>query len=356
VTGHSPLPTPSRRLRDGIERYAQTLDWAFSGMGVEYRRVDLRGSGPLAHARMLMENRSYMQAGNAPVRIAVTHRPLLPVASLLTRGRPGACPWLVCHGIEEGGPRLRLRQIVETIVIPRATAWRRPASGSLTATVLFFLLLIIPFNRACRATARGSVELSTGQAVAAAPTILRQVLASDLSPSGLAKSAEYLTIRMRSIDGRAIIMQRTPTQIPYSSAAVLGEAPVTNLIPRILWPGKPSEAVGYLMSQQDFDLPPSIYTSSNVTPEGDLYRHGSWVPLVAGMFLLGSVIRILDDVTDLRAGIHGAYRTTLLFPVIVQAGSDWSTPLSGIPEMVLLWFSVTAFAFARRSAAPRASA
>jgi hypothetical protein len=137
---------------------------------------------------------------------------------------------------------------------------------------------------------------------------------------------------------------------------VLAEAPVIDLIPRIVWPGKPILAVGYLMSQQYFDLPPDIYTSSNVTPEGDLYRHGGWVPLVAGMFLLGSGIRILDDVTDLRTGVHGALLIILLFPVIVQAGSDWSTLLAGIPGTVLLWFGVTAFAFARRSATPPATA
>jgi hypothetical protein len=240
------------------------------------------------------------------------------------------------------------------VVIPRATSQRRLPAGKLIAAVLFFLLLVVPFNLAYRATTRGgAITLSTGQAVTAAPTVLRQVAASDVSLAGLGQSATFLAQRIQSIDSPAIIMQRTPAQIPYSSPAELAEAPLIDLIPRIIWPGKPILAVGYLMSQQYFDLPPGIYTSSAVTPEGDLYRHGGWFPLVAGMFLLGSGIRILDDVTDLRVSVHGAFLIILLFPVIVQAGSDWSGLLSGIPGMILLWFGVTAFAFVRRPVAPR---
>jgi hypothetical protein len=95
--------------------------------------------------------------------------------------------------------------------------------------------------------------------------------------------------------------------------------------------------------------PAQVYTSSDVTPEGDLYRHGGWVMLIAGMFLIGCGARIIDEVTDLRRSIHGAFLIILLFPGLVQAGSDCATLLAGIPEMVLLWYVVTALSFARRS-------
>ncbi len=124
-----------------------------------------------------------------------------------------------------------------------------------------------------------------------------------------------------------------------------------DLIPRILWPGKPILAPGYEVSQEYYQLPPQVYTSSNVTPEADLYRHGGWVPLVVGMFLLGCAIRIIDEVADLRRGVHGAFLIILLFPDIVQAGSDCATLLAGIPGMVLLWLAVVRLSFTRRTAA-----
>jgi hypothetical protein len=236
------------------------------------------------------------------------------------------------------------------VAIPRAVVRRRVPWGGLIAAVLFFLLLVIPFNQAYRESARGTVTLSTGQAIAAAPADLRQVISSDLTPAVLLTSAEYLAQRIRTIDSPAIIMQRTPSQIPYGGPAELAEAPLLDVIPRILWPGKPILAVGYQVSQEYYELPPSVYTSSTITPEGDLYRHGGWVPLIAGMFIFGCGIRILDDVSDLRQGSHAMLFTILLFPDIVQSGDDWSTMLAGIPGLVILWLAMVSFSFARNPA------
>jgi hypothetical protein len=238
---------------------------------------------------------------------------------------------------------------VLAVIIPRTGVRRRLPVGATVAAVLFFLLIVIPFNQAYRDSARGgTVILSTGQAVAAAPAITGQVVARDLSPAVLSQSARYLAERIRTIDTPAIIMQRTPSEIPYASPGQLLIAPVVGLIPRIIWPGKPILTPGYQMSQEYYGLPPQVYTSSNVTPEADLYRHGGWVPLIVGMLLFGCAIRILDDLADLRRGVHGAFLVVLLFPDIVQAGSDCATLLAGIPGTILLWLAVVALSFTRR--------
>jgi hypothetical protein len=79
------------------------------------------------------------------------------------------------------------------------------------------------------------------------------------------------------------------------------------------------------MSQEYYQLPPQVYTSSNITPEGHLYRHGGWFVLAIEMFLIGCGARIVDEVTDLRRSIHGAFLIILLFPGLVLAGSDCAT-------------------------------
>ena len=239
---------------------------------------------------------------------------------------------------------------VLAVIVPRAAMGLRTPAGVAAAAVAFFLLAVIPFNLAYRASALdGKARMSASQAVAGAPAIAGQVLATDVSLSFLPKSASYLAQRVRTLDSPAIIMQRTPSAIPYSSPLQLVTAPVIDLIPRMLWPGKPILAVGYQVSQEYFELPAQIYTSSNVTPEGDLYRHGGWIPLIAGMFLLGAGIRVLDELTDLRRGVHGAFLIILVFPGIVQAGSDCSTLLAGIPGMILLWLAVVNTCFTRRT-------
>jgi hypothetical protein len=235
------------------------------------------------------------------------------------------------------------------VLIPHTVVRRRLPTGAIVAAVLFFLLIVIPFNHAYRASARGAVALSASQAIAGAPAIARQVVATDISPAVFGESVSFLATRIRTIDTPAIIMQRTPSEIPYANPADLLIAPVVDLIPRILWPGKPILTPGYQISQEYYDLPATVYTSSNVTPEGDLFRHGDWFPLIVGMFLLGCVIRIIDELADLRRGVHGAFLIILLFPGIVEAGTDCATLLAGIPGQVLLWLAVVALSFTRRT-------
>jgi hypothetical protein len=245
--------------------------------------------------------------------------------------------------------------VILAVIIPHTVIRRRLPTGAIVAAVLFFMLIVIPFNQAYRESVRGAVTLSTSQAVAAAPAIASQVAATDVSTAVLGESASYLAQRIRTIDTPAIIMQRTPSEIPYSSPADLLIDPVTDLIPRIVWPGKPILTPGYQISQEYFFLPAQVYTSSDVTPEADLFRHGGWFPLLLGMFLFGCGIRILDEVTDLRRGVHGAFLIILLFPDIVQAGSDFATLLAGIPGMVLLWLAVVTLSFTRRPEPTRAA-
>jgi hypothetical protein len=120
------------------------------------------------------------------------------------------------------------------LVIPHAIVRRRLPIAAIVVAVFVFLLVIIPFNQAYRTSVRGQVTLSTGQAIATAPAIARQVVASDASLAILGESASYLAERIRTIDSPAIIMQRTPSQLPYASPAQLLISPVVGLIPRIL--------------------------------------------------------------------------------------------------------------------------
>jgi hypothetical protein len=250
------------------------------------------------------------------------------------------------------GGKLSFIVVILAVAIPRTMIRKRFPAGLLVAAVACFLLVVIPFNQAYRAAARGQVMLSTRQAVAAAPAIAGQVLADDLSPSVLGQSAGYLAQRVRTIDSPAIIMQRTPGQIPYSNPGQLAVSPFMDLIPRILWPDKPVLDVGYQMSKEYYQLPPEVYTASDITPEGDLYRHGGWVVLIAGMFLLGCGARVLDEIADLRRSMHGTFLIILLFPGIVQAGDDYATLLAGIPGMALLWYGTVTLSFRRRGAQP----
>lgn len=139
MIGRALLLSPSRGLGGGIERYVETLQWAFAAQGVEHSRVDLYHAGHQvrvsAHARMLIQCRRHLRANRAPTRLVVAHRALLPVASLLAQ-EPSVCGIsLVCHGTDVWGSRPRLRQSIEGRLMRRHDV-RVVAVSSFTAGAL----------------------------------------------------------------------------------------------------------------------------------------------------------------------------------------------------------------------------
>ncbi len=130
------LLTPSSGRGGGIERYVETLEWAFANQGIDYSRIDLGAPGPVGHARMLIEARSRLRANAVPTRIILAHRALLPLSSLLT-SEPSACGIsLLCHGAELWGPQLRIRRIIENLIVCKPEV-RLVAVSNFTSGTIF---------------------------------------------------------------------------------------------------------------------------------------------------------------------------------------------------------------------------
>jgi hypothetical protein len=236
---------------------------------------------------------------------------------------------------------------VLAIAIPYSAAYGRLPMTMLVIFAIIFLAVVVPFTQAYRGAVRGATAtLTAGQAVGGAPGILRQILNGENNlVTTVPDSISSLLKRGQDIDSPAIIIQRTPSQIGFSNPADLVTGPLTGLVPRALWPGKPILATGYQFGQQYFEVPSSLYSSPAITPIGDLYRHGGWVPVIAGMFLFGCGIRLADDALDIRTNPHAIFLLLFLFPSLVMSEQDWITLLAVIPAYVLLWLLTVAITF-----------
>jgi hypothetical protein len=219
------------------------------------------------------------------------------------------------------------------------------------AFVLAFLIVIIPFNKAYRGAVRGgSAALSPSESIAAAPQILEQTITGQGIVTVVPGSALYLLQRIREIDAPAIIVQRTPRQVPYISSVDLATGPIATLVPRAIWPNKPILATGYQFSREYYGSPSTLYSSAAITPVGDLYRHGGLLPVLVGMFLLGCVIRLFDDALDVRNNPHAILLVLLLFPTFVKGETDWVTLMASIPGTILIWLLAVRLTFRGRGA------
>jgi phosphatidyl-myo-inositol dimannoside synthase len=136
VNGAVLMVSPSRGLGGGVERYAETLEWALAEENVACHRFDLRGAGLAAHARLLAKARAHLRASGAPSRILVVHRGLLPLASVIAKRDARCGISLVCHGAEIWAARRWARVQVENHLM-RGPRVRVVAVSSFTAGVLF---------------------------------------------------------------------------------------------------------------------------------------------------------------------------------------------------------------------------
>ena len=234
------------------------------------------------------------------------------------------------------------------VAIPFVTSRRKIHKGLLVFAVLGFFLVIVPFNHAYRSTARApSGPLSASQAIGMAPGILQQTIAAQNVAGVFSSSIDSILTRIREIDNPAIILQRTPAQISFQSPVQLIEAPIVDLIPRAVWPSKPVMTSGYQFGQIYYGVPATDYTSFAVTPLGDLYMHGGWIPALVGMFLLGCGVRFLDEVLDVSGNPHSIFLFLLLFTTLVNQEDDWTGTLDGIPGTLLVWLLAVCITFRR---------
>jgi phosphatidyl-myo-inositol dimannoside synthase len=134
--------TPSRGRGGGIERYAETLEWAFGCQGVQYRRLDLGRPGVSAHVRLLAQSRAVLRESNKPTRLVLLHRALLPVAAFLARDPVVSGISVVCHGSDVWAGRLHPRSHVESHLMRRPEV-RVIAASNFTSGTL---------SRSCRAS------------------------------------------------------------------------------------------------------------------------------------------------------------------------------------------------------------
>ncbi len=239
---------------------------------------------------------------------------------------------------------------VLALTIPMSAARYRLPKTVVIGAILTFLVVIIPFNQKYRETAQsGTTSLSKSQAIDEAPTILRQAITSQGVFGTIDSSGIYLLQRIQEIEGPAIILQRTPGQIAFNSPIQLIETPLAYMVPRALWPGKPILQSGYEFSQQYYGIPSTTVTASAISPIGDLYRYGGWIPVVVCMFIFGCGVRLLDEVLDIYTNPHAILLIILFFPGIVMGESDWASLVAGIPATIFIWALAVCLIFRPRS-------
>jgi hypothetical protein len=233
---------------------------------------------------------------------------------------------------------------------------RLPRFGLIAAMML--VLVVFPYNTAYRDTIRQDQAGSLApEGVARAIPVTASATLGQLTPRAFfVDSPAQVSARVRQIDNIAVIGQRTPERIPYRSWSELIVGPVTGLVPRALWPGKPVLSTGLDFSEDYYDLPASVQSSSAVTVPGDLLRHGGITPLVIGMVLVGMLVRTVDRTCDPGRDARHLLFFVPLFTMLIKSESDVVVLVVGLIQTTVILMLVSRFAFVTRPSPAEASA
>ncbi|NEE00180.1 hypothetical protein [Phytoactinopolyspora halotolerans] len=320
------------------------LPWVLYGVGTAARLLTVVLSGRLGYVGEIDGLVSSAGAFDHMLSLVATFT-LFAIAAAAYRAfsestRGGMVTLMVLLGIESvvgalaGGKQHFLLSVL-AVLIPYGALRGRLSLRLLVAGAIAFLWIAVPFNTAYREVVRSDEStLSPAAAVAAAPEIVADVATADSFADALTGSSTQMLHRVRMLDSVAIIVQKTPETVPYRSPVDFASAPLVGVIPRALWPDKPVLATGYEFSREYFGTPRHMYTSTGITPLGDLYRHGGIVTVVVGMVLLGMGARLFDTLFRPDADPRAICYLLVFLPLFLR--SDIYTMITGIPSGIVV--------------------
>ncbi|MGR6899880.1 hypothetical protein [Glutamicibacter sp. BSL13] len=235
--------------------------------------------------------------------------------------------------------------VVLAVLLPWIFLKKRiPVFGTIVAG-LVFVLVVTPFITQLRGEVRGNSVLNVQEGGTYAISQLFS-LDSYLAETDSAESAAQVASRIRLIDNLALIQANTPSSIPYRDPKELVSAPLTGVVPRAIWSDKPVRLAGY-------DFYKTFYrgqgeSSSAITPQGSLFMFGGIPVLLLGMFLIGAVLRAVDDSLNALSNPQSTILLVLFASVVVKQELDVPGFLASIPIMVLTWIMAVFLVFRSR--------
>ena len=254
----------------------------------------------------------------------------------------------LAFGLLSGDKTNFLFTIVSVAIVYRLCVRRLPRR--LVVAMVAGALFVIPFASAYRAYVRPSngPRVTGLSAFKGAPRIIQATLSNFGSGSAFVNSGAELAARLREIDNVALILQKTPSTIPYRPWSELLYGPATGLIPRAAWPSKPVLSTGIEFSHDYYNVPTGTYTANAVTLPGDLLRHGGILPLVAGMFIIGGASRLVDSEFYPGRDPRRVLIYIALFGILLQPEADFISMTLTLVEAFVISVVLTRIAFVAR--------
>jgi hypothetical protein len=167
-------------------------------------------------------------------------------------------------------------------------------------------------------------------------TIMLQLAAARVEKDGLVRAVEkgFATTAGRSaiMDLFANLVRRTPVEVPYWGGETYLSL-VGALVPRILWPTKPTKELGQAFGHRyGYIYRTNMSTAINLPFMVEFFANFGGIGVMCGMILVGAIYRVLDGFANRRGqGILMSMMAVVLFLPVLLLESDFSLTFGGLP-------------------------
>jgi hypothetical protein len=141
-------------------------------------------------------------------------------------------------------------------------------------------------------------------------------LSSGKGGSGQLSAIDQMMLREAGVDALALVMKYTPHPFPFAYGRDLLGVPLS-FVPRQMWKDKPIVSEGRDFELQYMGMPSDFLGFSSMHLISDLYRNYYFFGVAAGMFLIGSALRLAYRFTAPASGNGaGVFLYAALFPIM----------------------------------------
>jgi len=234
----------------------------------------------------------------------------------------------------------------------RVRFWHIAAAGGL---VVFVITPLVLSFRVLTWTASSNV--GGLQALMSAPETMRNMVIARTGSAApgawdfFKQFAELISIvvmaRFHGPDSIITILARVPEELPFEWGRTLFFMPISALIPRLLWPGKPDTGLGDYFRETFWQ---GGGGSIAITQVGEFYLNFGVIGVVAGMAVLGILHRAFYEYVRRSMSMKLHALLVLALPYFLVVDRDISLTYASVFKLVI--FALVALYFMRNTAGP----
>jgi hypothetical protein len=170
---------------------------------------------------------------------------------------------------------------------------RRIPASRLIFSALLFAVFLFPLTEQWRKVYWKSAQPETPGAATSYLIAFQRLREAETAGEYLQTAVTVFSNRLHGMDSLMVCLYKTPAVIPFYRGETLRNTLIGAFIPRFLWLEKPIVIFSDIFAKPYWGLPPGVKTAIAVSQIGELYINYGLTGILAGMFLLGALYRLL---------------------------------------------------------------